>query len=79
MAVNRLRFGYGWTVNRLHFLVIERALCVTHIWLFEQAYKRKTGVLAAIVILSNVYRAWTMYLCMDSIKFLSDAPGASIL
>ena len=26
IAVNRLRFGYGWTVNRLHFLVIVRAL-----------------------------------------------------
>ena len=26
IAVNRLRFGYGWTVNWLHFLVIVRAL-----------------------------------------------------
>ena len=26
IAVDRLRFGYGWTVNQLHFLVIVRAL-----------------------------------------------------
>ena len=26
IAVNRLWFGYGWTVNRLHFLVIMGAL-----------------------------------------------------
>ena len=26
IAVNWLRFGYGWTVNRLHFLLIVRAL-----------------------------------------------------
>ena len=34
---------------------------------------------AAIVILSNICRAWTTYLCMDSVKFLLEAPGASIL
>ena len=30
IAVYRLRFGYGWTVNRLHFLVIVRALVFTN-------------------------------------------------
>ena len=35
--------------------------------------------MAAIVILCNIFRAWTIYLCMDSIKFLLEAPGASIL
>ena len=39
----------------------------------------KQVVVAAIVILSNICRAWTMYLCMDSVKFLLEAPGASIL
>ena len=34
IVVNRLRFGYGLTVNRLHFLVIVRALVfITDLWL----------------------------------------------
>ena len=44
-----------------------------------QAHISKTGVIAAIVILCNRCRAWTMYLWMDSIKFLLEALGASIL
>ena len=36
-------------------------------------------VVANIVILSNVCLAWTMYLCMDSVKFLLEVPDASIL
>ena len=41
----------------------------------------KQVVLVTIVILSNICRAWTtcMYLCMDYVKFLSGAPGVSIL
>ena len=39
----------------------------------------KQVVVAAIVILNNICRAWTIYLCMDSAKFLLEAPGASIL
>ena len=38
----------------------------------------KQVVVAANVILRNICRAWTMYLCMDSVKFLLEAPGASI-
>ena len=30
----------------------------------------KQTVLAAIVILNNICHVWTMYLCMDSVKFL---------
>ena len=41
------------------------------------AVKQVVG--AAIVILSNVCRDWTMYLCMDSVKFLLEAQGPSIL
>ena len=39
----------------------------------------KQVVVAAIVSLSNIFRAWTMYLCMNSVKFLLEAPDASIL
>ena len=39
----------------------------------------KQVVVAAIVILSNICCAWTMYLCMDSVKFLLEVPGTSIL
>ena len=39
----------------------------------------KQDVVAAVVILRNICRTWTMYLCMDSVKFLFEAPGASIL
>ena len=39
----------------------------------------KQVVVAAIVTLSNICRAWTMYLCMDSVKFLLEVPSASIL
>ena len=39
----------------------------------------KQVVVAAIVILSNICRASTMYVCMDSAKFLLEAPGTSIL
>ena len=38
----------------------------------------KQVVVAAIVILSNIYHAWTMHLCMDSAKFLLEVPGTSI-
>ena len=39
----------------------------------------KQVVVAVIVVLSNICHAWTMYLCMDPVKFLLEAPGASIL
>ena len=39
----------------------------------------KQVVVAAMVIFSNGCHVWTMYLCMDSMKFVSDASGASIV
>ena len=39
----------------------------------------KQDVVPVILILSNICRAFTMYLCMDSVKFLLEAPDASIL
>ena len=39
----------------------------------------KLVVDAAIVILSKICRASTMYVCMDSAKYLLRAPSASIL
>ena len=36
-------------------------------------------VVAAIMILNNKCRAWTMHLCMDSVKFVLEAPGANTL
>ena len=44
-----------------------------------QSHTSKQVVVAATVILSNICRAWTMYLCMDSVKFLLEVPGSSIL
>ena len=49
---------------------------------YDNLYKPKPVeqvVVAAIMILSNVCHTWTMCLCMDSVKFLLEAPGASIL
>ena len=39
----------------------------------------KQVVVAAIVISSNICRAWTMYLCMDFVEFSVEAQGAFIL
>ena len=39
----------------------------------------KQVVVAAIVILNNIYHARTMYLCMDFVKFLLEEPGTFIL
>ena len=46
---------------------------------FNKPANVNEAVFAAIVILSNVCRAWTMYLCMDSLNFVLYAPGASVL
>ena len=45
IVVNRLRFGYGWTVNRLHFLVIVRALDLTSSipWLLMTWLRKEPG------------------------------------
>ena len=58
-----------------HFVRHGGAYNVLLTWLFQQADKCQ----AAIVILSNACRAWTLYLWMDSLKFILDVPGASIL
>ena len=39
----------------------------------------KQVVVAAIVILTTMWCGWTMNLYIDSVKFLLEAPGASIL
>ena len=39
----------------------------------------KLVIVAVMVILSNRYRVWTMCLCMDSVKFILEAPGAAIV
>ena len=39
----------------------------------------KQFVVAVIMILSNIFRAWIMYLCIESAKFLLEALGTSIL
>ena len=39
----------------------------------------KLVLVATMVILSNRCRFWPMYLCMDSVKFVLEAPGASIV
>ena len=54
------------------------SVLVTHDNLCKGA-SLKQVVVAAIVILSIICRAWTMYLCIDSGKFLSEALGAFIL
>ena len=68
-------------------------LRLTHFWmeLYDAAYSVllthdnlckptlvKQVVMAAIVILNSICRAWTMYLRMDSVKFLLEAPDAEL-
>ena len=36
-------------------------------------------VVAAIVISSNTYYVWTMFLCIDSVKFILEEPSAKTL
>ena len=54
------------------------SVLLTHDNLCNPTPVKQVGV-TAIVILTNICRASTMHLCMDSIKFLLEAPGASIL
>ena len=64
-----------------HFCVIGDAYSVllTHDNLTKSTPVKHEVFVAVIVILSNICCAWTMYLCMDFIKFLLEAPGASIV
>ena len=39
----------------------------------------KQVIVAAMVILSNRCCVWTMHLCMNSVKFVLEAPGASVV
>ena len=54
------------------------AYSVTYIY-FNMPTKVNQVVLAATVILKNACRAWTMYLCLDSLKFVLNALGPSTL
>ena len=63
-----------------HFVHHESAYSVLLTYdYFNKPTNVQQVVLATIVILSNACRTWTMYLCMDSLKFVLDAPGVSIL
>ena len=63
--------------------LLFRAICAYSVLLTHdnllQAHPIKQVVVPAIVILSNIFRAWTMYVCMNSVEFLLEAPGASTL
>ena len=54
------------------------SVLLTHDNLFKPT-PAKQVVVTAIVILNNICRGWTMYLWMDSVKFLWEALDDSIL
>ena len=54
------------------------SVLLTHNDLFKSTPVKQV-VMNAIVNLSNICRAWYMYLCMDSVMFSFEALGASIL
>ena len=80
-SARREETSEGASIIPCHLCVIGDVYSVllTHDNLSKSTPVKHEVVVAAIVILIIICCAWTMYLCMDSVKFLLEAPGASIV
>ena len=79
-SARREETSEGASIIPCHLCVIGDVYSVllTHDNLSKSTPVKHEVVVAVIVILSNICCAWTMYLCMDSVKFLLETPGPCI-